>query len=37
MVRAVVVGTEGADLVVSARELLPRSELAAAGAARESG
>ena len=37
MVRAVVVGTEGADLVVSARDLLPRSELAAAGVARGSG
>ena len=42
MVRAVVVGTEGADLVVSPRELLPRSELptrerAPAGAARGSG
>jgi ribosomal protein S12 methylthiotransferase RimO len=42
MVRAVVVGTEGADLLVSARELLPRSEiatgdLAPAGVARVSG
>ncbi|MEJ3657630.1 30S ribosomal protein S12 methylthiotransferase RimO [Actinomycetes bacterium KLBMP 9759] len=35
MVRAVVVGTEGADLVVSPRELVARSELA--GAARGSG
>jgi ribosomal protein S12 methylthiotransferase len=45
LVRAVVVGTEGTDLVVSPRELLPRSELnaaparsaARAGAGRESG
>jgi tRNA A37 methylthiotransferase MiaB len=36
LVRAVVVGTEGADLLVSPRERLPRSELATAGA-RESG
>jgi ribosomal protein S12 methylthiotransferase len=32
LVRAVVVGTEGADLVVSPRELVPRSTLAPAGA-----
>ncbi|WP_219414563.1 30S ribosomal protein S12 methylthiotransferase RimO [Pseudonocardia nigra] len=32
LVRAVVVGTEGADLVVSPRELLPRSALAMVGA-----
>ncbi len=32
LVRAVVVGTEGADLLVSPRERLPRSQLAAAGA-----
>jgi ribosomal protein S12 methylthiotransferase len=32
LVRAVVVGTEGTDLLVSPRERLPRSELAAAGA-----
>ena len=32
LVRAVVVGTEGTDLLVSPRESLPRSELAAAGA-----
>jgi ribosomal protein S12 methylthiotransferase len=42
LVRAVVVGTEGADLIVSARDLLPRSDLVTArgaggGAARESG
>jgi ribosomal protein S12 methylthiotransferase RimO len=37
MVRAVVVGTEGADLLVSAREVLPRSGLAPAGAVREPG
>jgi ribosomal protein S12 methylthiotransferase len=37
LVRAVVVGTEGTDLVVSPRELVPRSELASAGAARGSG
>jgi MiaB/RimO family radical SAM methylthiotransferase len=45
LVRAVVVGTEGTDLVVSPRELLPRSDLkpapprsaATAGAGRESG
>lgn len=35
MVRAVVVGTEGADLVVSPREKIPRSELV--GASRGSG
>jgi hypothetical protein len=48
MVRAVVVDTEGTDLVVSPRELLPRTDLVAAppvsagasrlgAAARESG
>ena len=31
LVRAVVVGTEGADLVVSPRETVPRSALVAAG------
>jgi ribosomal protein S12 methylthiotransferase len=37
MVRAVVVGTEGTDLVVSPRELLTRSDLATARAGREPG
>jgi hypothetical protein len=32
LVRAVVVGTEGADLVVRARELVPTSALAPASA-----
>jgi ribosomal protein S12 methylthiotransferase len=35
LVRAVVVGSEGADLVVSAREVLPRTGLVPAGADRE--
>ena len=37
LVRAEVVGTEGADLVVSPREVLPRSGAALVGAARAGG